>query len=217
MWLKSRVPAFVLSVAMVFSGVGLGQAAVANTVSGSATEVVAGLTAKSKTMYTNTNAVVRKSGSTKAKKVKTLAKGTKVTVVAVKNGWSQISKPAKGWIRNDLLTAKKVKPVLLQSSTSKQGLINEMKRICTDGFRSNGWGVGYNCKIQHETFYWEYTSKSYVPEACWTKTANYGSIYTPNNGVLATGPHWALSGNFTSAIAKKLPQGTKWWVYECCP
>jgi len=32
--------------------------------------------------------------------------GTKVNVVKVQNGWSKISRPRTGWIRNDLLSSK---------------------------------------------------------------------------------------------------------------
>jgi colicin import membrane protein len=75
------------------------------------------LQAASRTMYTNAAAKVRQSATTSSRSLGTLKKGTKVTVIKTKNGWSQISNPKKGWIRSDLLTSKKTKTT---SSSAKK-------------------------------------------------------------------------------------------------
>lgn len=61
----------------------------------------------SKAMYTTYNVKVRKGAGTNYQAVKTLPKGTKVSVSETKSGWSKISSPVAGYIRSDLLTAKK--------------------------------------------------------------------------------------------------------------
>lgn len=79
---------------------------------------------KTKTMKTTSALNVRKNAGTKYKKVATLKKGTTVTVLKTKSGWSEIkSGKTKGWVSSKYLTSKtsaaKPKTTVKKSSAKK--------------------------------------------------------------------------------------------------
>jgi uncharacterized protein YraI len=122
-------------------------------------------------MYTNYGDVkVRNGPSTKTKAVKTLKKGVKVTVVKQKNGWSQISSPAKGWIRNDLLTSTKPK-----SSAKKVSVADYCAELSGLWYEATGGGhLGYGDCVNHPKD-WGYDGKR-PPKNAFCKNQYWGCM-----------------------------------------
>jgi uncharacterized protein YgiM (DUF1202 family) len=139
---KTRLNAIIISAALMLpTGVALASGAnaaiqpTAALATAADSAVSAMLPTANKTMYTGVNAKVRKSPSTNAAAVKTLPKGTKVTVIKQQKGWSQINSPAKGWIRNDLLTSKKPGKVDYTKWSHKQ-----LNKLCGEDTPNWVWG-----------------------------------------------------------------------------
>jgi len=95
-------------------------------------QVVVSVQTVTKVRYTKYAVKVRSGPGTSYKTLKTLAAGTKVTVVASKNSWSKIS--SGGWIRSDLLSANKPSVSAVNYRTWSQA---KLTKFCAE----EGWSA----------------------------------------------------------------------------